>query len=62
MLNLNRNCNFCGAASHGKVQPPYNNGHEDTHVLIPPFPRSLPFGHLFYLPHRDADDWRDKAL
>ncbi len=28
MLNLNRNCNFCGAATHGKVQPPYNNGHE----------------------------------
>lgn len=28
MLNLNRNCNFCGAHAQGKVQQPYDNGYE----------------------------------
>lgn len=28
MINLTRNCNFCGAASQGRIQPPYDNGFE----------------------------------
>jgi hypothetical protein len=28
MLNLSRNCSYCGAVAHGKIQPPYDNGSE----------------------------------
>lgn len=28
MVNLTRNCSFCGAVAQGRLQPPYDNGFE----------------------------------